>query len=293
MRQVHAMVLALCCGVVLGCFTPESERTTAHYQARSPFQGPTGDKVVQLLVALVERPVGDLALNQEIWSLADEQSIDLERKVLLEDNGFRMGQFGSLPPASLRNLIFSERSCANPRLIRIQSGNPTTVVLGTTQNHCSFELVTAGQKTPVDLDQAVCQFQIVPTLTPDGHTRLEITPLIKHGQIILDRRPITEPSGTLRWDVLARQPVETYSDLAWQQTLEDSEYLIIGAELDRPNTLGQRCFIQVENDPPIQRLLVLRALRGGLDANSAEELLSRSPSIAAQAGLSTARGVSP
>jgi len=293
MRQVSAVVLALCSTIVLGCFSPQHERTAALYQSQSPFQGPTGENVVQLLVALVERPVGDYAINGEIWELADEQGIELEHKALVYDNGLRIGQFGSLPPASLRDLIRSERSCANPRRIRLYSGNSTNVVLGTTQSHCAFQLVNDDDKTLVELDQAQCQFQIVPTLLSDGHTRLQITPLIKHGQPNFAPHAIQEPSGTLRWEMLVQQSVETYANLAWQQTVDDSDYIVIGTRLELPDTLGQRCFIQMDSDPPVQRLLVLRALRGGLDAIPVEELLSRSPSIAAQAGLSTIRGVHP
>jgi hypothetical protein len=293
MRLVQGLVLALCSGAILGCFTAQPERTLSQYQSPLPFDGPTGENAVQLLVALVERPVGDHSLNQEIWELVDEQGVDLERKGCLYDNGFRMGQFGSMPPAHLRDLICSERSCANPRRIRMYSGNSTTVVLGTTQEHCTFHLVNHHQTTPVEMDQAQCQFQIVPTLLADGSSRLQITPIIKHGQVVLQPHAVKDPAGTLRWELLAQQPVETYADLSWEQTVSDSEYIVIGAWLDRPDTLGQRCFMQADNDPPIQRLLVLRVLRSGLDAISTEELLSKSPSIAAQAGLATARGMRP
>ncbi len=261
MRRLQALVLALCSGAMLGCFTPQADRTTAKYPVRPACEGPTGPNTVLLRVALVERPVGDYALNHEIWELVDEQGLDLECKAHLHDNGFRMGQFGSVPPPSLDELIQSERSCANPRQIRMYSGNSTTVVLGTTQNHCAFNLLGKGQATPVELDQAVCQFQIVPTILSDGGTRLQITPIIKHGQAALQPRAVKDPSGTLRWELLAQQPVETYADLSWEQTITDSEYLVIGAWLDRPNTLGQRCFIQADMDPPIQRLLVLRPAR--------------------------------
>jgi hypothetical protein len=291
MRRVLPVVLALCSGIFVGCFTPPTEHTAARYP--SPFEGPTGDNVVLLLVALVERPVGDRAINEEIWELADEQGIDLEHKTVVYDNGFRVGQFGSQPPASLRDLIRSERSCANPRQIRLHAGNATTVVLGSTQSHSFFQLVKDADKTSVELDQAQCQLQIVPTLLPDGHTRLQITPVVKHGQPSVMPRAVQEPSGTLRWDMRVQQPLETYSNLGWQQTVDDSDYLIIGTRLDHTDTLGQLCFIQTDGEPPIQRLLVLRAMRGGSDAHPIEEVTNRSSTIAAQAGLQTARGAHP
>src|SRR5262249_37608099 len=143
---------------------------------------PTGDDVVQLLVALVERPIGDFALNQEIWELADEQSLDLHGKVLLEENGFRMGQFGTLPPASLRELIRSERSCGNPRRIRTPAGSSTDVLLGPAVSRCAFELRREQQATPVELDQAQGMLVVAPTLVGDGRVQLQFTPAVKHGQ---------------------------------------------------------------------------------------------------------------
>jgi hypothetical protein len=292
-RHIQALVLALVSAAMLGCFTAQPDRATSRYQSRMPYDGPMGENTVQLLVALVERPLGDHTLNQEIWELVDEQGLDLEQKVRLHENGLRMGQFGSQPPGSLRELICSERSCANPRRIKMISGNSTTLLLGPTQSHCTFNLVANGQPNLVELDQALCQFQIVPTLAPDGGTRLQITPIIKHGQTTLEPRSVKDPSGTLRWELLPEQPVETYADLSWQQTVGENEYLVIGAWLDRPDTLGQRCFIQSDTDAPIQRVLVLRALRGGVEAIPPDDLLNKSPPIAAQASLPTIRGVQP
>src|SRR5262249_14814824 len=159
----------------------------------------------------------DYALNQEIWQLADEQSLDLEHKVLLHQNGFRMGQFGNCPPSSLRDLLQSDRSCLNPKDIYMRAGNPTIVLLGPTQSHCSCQLVRDGDSMPVEMDQAQCQLQVVPTLTKDGKTRLQFTPWIKHGQAAMTPRPIQDPGGTLRWEWECQQPSESYTHLSWQQ----------------------------------------------------------------------------
>lgn len=293
MRHGLALVGAWCSVLALGCYTPQPVKTLSLYGARAPFEGPTGGDVVQLLVALIERPVGDHALNQDIWQLADEQSLDLEHKVVLHENGFRMGQFGSCPPSSLRDLIRSDRSCVNPRCINMRAGNPTPVLLGPTQSHCSFHLVHSGMDKPVELDQAQCQLQVIPTLTKEGKTRLQFTPGIKHGQSTMTPRSVQDPGGTLRWLMEARQPTESYDHLSWYQTVSDSDYVVIGTWLDKQGTLGQRCFLETDVPPPVQRLLVLRAMRAGQDNVPPDDYLSKSPAIAAQAGLTTIRGTLP
>lgn len=294
MRHGLALGVALCCGLVLGCFSAQPIQTQSLYSARPAFEGPTGNDVVYLAIKLIERPIGDHALNQDIWQLADEQSLDLEHKVLLHENGFRMGQFGGCPPPSLRALIQSNRNCVNPKCIGMRAGNPTTVLLGPSQAHCSFQLACSGQSSLIELDQAQCQLQVIPTLTNQGKTRLQFVPCIKHGQASMMPQPVQNPGGTLSWNMECRYPMETYIQLSWQQTVSDSDFVVIGTWLDRQGTLGQRCFIETEVPPPVQRLLVLRAMRPGQDTELPEDdCLGKSPVIAAQAGRATIRGTRP
>ncbi len=291
MRHGLALVLAIGGCLSAGCFSTQPTRTASRYGGTAPFQGPTGDDVVQLLIALIEKPVGDPALNQDIWQLADEQGIDLEHKVALHANGFRMGQFGSSPPASLLDLIHSERSCVNPRCINMRASNPTPVLLGPEQSRCCFQLLRSGDTIPIELERAQCQLQVTPLLNRDGTTRLKFVPCIKHGQPTRITEPVQEPGGTLGWHYEVRQPMAEYQHLSWQQTVSDKDYAIVGTWLDRQGTLGQCCFIETEPPAPIQRLLVLRVMRAGLDSQPPEDLVSKS-SIAAQASQ-TVRGTPP
>src|SRR5262245_61623005 len=137
MRHTTAMVLALWAGLVGGCFTVNPEQAPARRDAARPFSGPTGEDVVQLFVALVERPVGDRVLNREVWELADEQLLEGEHKVLLEDNGFRVGLLAGQPPPCLQELIDNERSRAALRRIRLRANHPTAVPLGPPWPRCT------------------------------------------------------------------------------------------------------------------------------------------------------------
>ena len=68
MRPGVAVVLALLSAALPGCWTPDADRAAALMNARRLFSGPTGDDVVYLSVALVERPAGDLGVR---WELAE------------------------------------------------------------------------------------------------------------------------------------------------------------------------------------------------------------------------------
>src|SRR5947209_2927371 len=116
LRRLRTVVLALL-GGVSGCLTAGQPEHPPPPFADRPFSGPTGGDVVQIDVAVLERPLGDRFLNRELWELADEQAITLEQKAVLDDNGFRVCQIGGLPPAGLQALLTSERSCPDPRRV--------------------------------------------------------------------------------------------------------------------------------------------------------------------------------
>src|SRR5207247_4496708 len=98
-----------------GCDSlPESARTTA-WLKRTPFASPAANsQVVQLDVAILERPLGDPFLDKELWQHTDEMIVDLDRKAAVEDNGYRVGQIIGMTPGKLQDLLKSPRSCINP-----------------------------------------------------------------------------------------------------------------------------------------------------------------------------------
>src|SRR5688572_25631778 len=110
-----ALIYGLLAVCLAGCTRPEVVHTTAWLDRLRAGAGPTGPDVVQIDVALIERPAADAYLNSGLWQFVDEQVVVLERKAVLADNGFRVGQVGGITPAGLHDLLTSERSCANPR----------------------------------------------------------------------------------------------------------------------------------------------------------------------------------
>jgi hypothetical protein len=291
-------LLGLLAGLLAGCLTGKPEESVSWRDHFQPLCGPTGPDVVQMDVALLERPVGDRYVNQDLWEFVDEQTIGPEQKGVLEDNGLRVGQVGGIPPAGLQMLLTSDASCVNPRRIRLHAGNPTTLLIGPPLPTCHFQVHTVPEPVTVDVEQAQCTLVVVPTLTKDGHIRLQFTPQVPHGETVLMPCPVPESS---RWVLQEQRPTEKFPATAWEITLAPNEYVVVGGRFDRPDTLGHRFFLHADATTPVQQLLVIRASGDGpmpcellADAPADDGSPNQTvPPVALQAGAPTARGLSP
>jgi hypothetical protein len=290
MRHSQAVVLVLLSGLLTGCFTPP-ERSRSLFGDGAPFEGPTGPDIVQMDVALIERPLGDRYLNQELWTQADEQGVNLERKTLLEANGFRIGQIGGLPPAGLQAMLTSPRSWVDGHRLRWHAGTSTSVPLGPECKHFVFQVEQGQGKQNLEFEEAQCLLAVLPTLAEeDERIHLRFTPCVKHGKPSLKPRPVQEPCGARRWEWDMQEPNEAYEGLSWELTVSPNEYVVVGTRLDRAGTLGNACFLPSKDGPRVQRLLVLRTSRA--PSLAPPETISKAPPLAVQAVWTSARGSS-
>jgi hypothetical protein len=281
--------LPLLASLAVGCVgSSEAVRNTSWLQPFRPATGPAGTDVVHMDVALVELPVGDRFLNKDLWTLADEQVIALDRKAVLEDNGLKVGHLG-VPPARLQGLLTSDRTCINPRRISLRSGNSYELMLGPPHAQLRFAVEKGGESREVVCEQAQCVLVVTPTLTPDGRTLLRCTPEVRHGQVQHLPRPADDLSG---WVLQARQATEKCADWTFEVPLATNEYAVVGGRVDRPTSFGNCCFVRCDCDPPVQRLLVIRTGRlppsvASASSSASEEKSRESavPPIAVQAAL--------
>src|SRR4051812_35123541 len=104
MRRWGACVLVLLCVCPGGCLSGDPVRPASWLgRQRAPHVtlGPDG---ALLDIVLIERPLGDAFVNDEIWRSTDLQVAGLEKKAVLDDNGFRVGQVIGMNPAELQKL---------------------------------------------------------------------------------------------------------------------------------------------------------------------------------------------
>lgn len=305
----HGCVLFV--GLFFGGCVLESP-TVGLWKRIHPFQGPIGADVIQLDVAVLEAPVADPILNQDLWKLADELGLSPETQTLLTQNGFRVGQIGGIAPRELLDLLTSERSCVFSRRIQLRSGSSRSLVLGPTVDQCQFVLHENGEERPMNLAKGRYLLSVVPTVPSDSaggplaaRTQLRFTPEIHAGSSstvssIIDYSPLTShhSAGATSWESSGQEPTERYSKLAWDITLAPNDYVLIGTWYDRSNTLGWQSFVRTQETPPVQRVLVLRTTRStpAVENEIASDLgwkpttFSQSPSLAAQASGSGLRG---
>jgi hypothetical protein len=288
MRTCQAVLLAL---AAAGCRADRAE-PAPHFAAAGPFAGAAGADVVQLDVALVERPPGDDFLNRGLWQLADEQAAGLDALPRLQDNGWRVGLLGGLPPEGLQTLLTSPRSCPDPRRLQVHAGRPVPVPLGGTRPRLRFRLDPTSNPVDVDLAEARCVLEVVPSLTDDGRVRLHFVPQVEHGRPGVAFAALREPGGPLRWERQEEQPRESYPRQGWEVVAAPHEYVAVGTSWERgAGTLGQACLLALGEGRPVQRLLVLRTTRSLAEpAPAAGPDMGRSPPLALRAGLATARG---
>jgi hypothetical protein len=298
MRGRLALVLVLCGGVAGGCTPTEKVSSTSWLPGLSAFRGPVGPDVVRMEVALLERPLGDPYLNQDLWQFADERVVGPDRKAAVEEGGFRVGQVsGRLTPPGLLALLTSPRCCVNPRGVSVHAGHPTPLDLGPVLPVCRFQIDRDGQPAPAEFTEAQCRLMVVPSLADDGTLTLRFTPQVVHGSAEHVYRVSDDHSGLT---MVSQRPTQEYPELSWEAVLPPDEYLVIGGRYDRPGTLGHECFVRPDEPAPVQRLLVIRA--GPLEAEpkltaaalpGPDERGPKSPPLALQAAWPTARGARP
>jgi hypothetical protein len=296
MRRRGLLLLALSLCVSPGCLIGKPTSSASWLQRGLSGPGSDAGDLVVIDMFLCESYIGDRALNEEIWALADDQVVSLEHKALLEQNGFRVGQVGGVPPAEVQSLLGSKKTCPDPRRLQQHCGKPARLTLGPPVPQCRFLTYLEDQNGPAELEQAEFALVVVPTPAPGGRTRLRFTPEARHGQAAVLPTPTFDRSA---WMFQKQQPSESYQSLSWEVTLGPNDYAIVGGRFDRAETLGRQSFVRSEETPPRQRLLIIRAARqaSGVVNDGVPRpddwTASKSPPLALQAGWTTFRGVCP
>jgi hypothetical protein len=270
MRLSCVVFAALLVLSAAGCTTDGRSHSTAWYTTLPGFRGPTGPDVVQVEWALIERPVGDRYLNEDLWSLANEQVVPLERKDTLENNGLRIAQIGGLLPAEFQELLRSERSNPNARRRLVRAGQPASLVLGPARASFSVLAPNTPRDKATGSDEGADSFEnaqfnlvVTPALAAEGKVRLAFKPEIQFGQPKVAIRPSEGGAG---WAFEQRPSTRSYGELSWDVTVSSNEFILVGGCFKRENTFGKECFIRVDEPKPVQRLLVIRASRQVMEA---------------------------
>jgi hypothetical protein len=256
MRRRLTLLAALGVVLALGCTPVEKVASTSWLPRRRPFQGPTGSDVVQMRVAFVEVRPGEAEwkyLNGDLWQLADESIIDEDRRDVMDESGFRVGKLGTQPPPTLLGLLTSPRSNPTPRDLTFRTGDPKPLAVGPTLAHCRYRAERDGAWA--ELGQADCKFVVTASRGPDGKTLIHVAPQVEHGEA-KNTYGVDPQAGAF----VSKQEraTEAYPQVGWEAELALNEYLIVGCDYERTETLGHQFFVRPDEAQPVQRLLVIQ-----------------------------------
>jgi hypothetical protein len=232
-------------------------------------------------------------VNGELWQLADESLIDEDRRDAMNESGFRAGKVGTQPPPGLLALLTSRRFNPSPRDISFRTGDARPLAVGPTLAHCRYRVERDGE--PVALDQADCKLVVTAARGTDGRTVLRVTPEVMHGDAKTAYR-VDDRAGSFVSQ--PERPAEAYPQMGWEAELALNEYLVVGGNFERTDSLGHQFFVRPDESLPVQRLLVIQ-----MGASAQEAPLpapaypggaaARSVPLALQAAWSAARGAAP
>lgn len=250
-----------------------------------PFEvfGSSPDAVV-LMTALIDRPGGDPYLTDGLWAAADKP-LPHETAALLAENGIRVGVISGIPPAEFSALVTSEKATTARRLNLRRLNEPKILpVLGPVEA-LEYSVLPGlkADRVGVAVAGAECGFEVTPTAATTGdRVTLSFKPQVQHGPRQSWIKAAADGTG-FAWD--SRKPLEEYPALAASVTLAKGDYLVVGATDKPAGTIGEAFFFAKEPGRVRQRVLVVRASRGGgPDATLADAAPRPTRSVAARVG---------
>ncbi len=250
--------------LLAGCVSSEPLRPGGVWQSLKIESDPGPDRVL-FDIALVQRPLGDHFLSEELWASADEMIVPADQREMLELNGYRVGLLVGSPPDKLLHLLQSERS----RLDRRGRSTPSGTIVEQKLRECdevieSFLQVGRSQEK-LALDRPRFGLDLLPTLKPNGIVRLKIAPRYEAGDRAVNYKPLPQES---KWTLEVKRPTRVIADLAFEFDLAPNQILIVGPCLEREGSLGFHSLTSDADGAPNQRLMILRHMRSRSTASA-------------------------
>lgn len=262
---LFAGLLALPC-LFVGCvlFPASSVTEAAPGQAGSLPNIQTSTDAIELELVFVERPAEDPLLGTSLWQDVDEvASAPVATRSSLAENGFRVGQVGSNPPAALQTLLgIAEEVGHNPvggdkqlvgRRLVVRSGVETEVQTSPVYEKSHVVIVDGEVTEEHDYQNVRCVLRVKATRLQDGWVKLDFTPEIHHGEMRMRHCPTD--TG---WELKNGQQVETRYGNRFSVTLNIGELAVVSSEKHASETMGDWFFQTHRNGRTSQRLLLVR-----------------------------------
>ncbi len=243
--------------------------------------GRTGQVIVPKQVALkmmiAGRPVNESALGEAVWRVADSQAVDAQARRSLEANGLRVGVITGELPAEVRDVLEAPPpNRIDPAIVIIPDGESTLVDLGASRDVLNLLLSRDGSVAGKPYKTARGHVRVTAGREGETGVTLRIVPEMHHGPIRQSWGSVPGGGTYAPQQLVPRtgQAEETFRELAAGLTLKPGQVAVVGAESDRPGSLGHFLFTAPEanSDRLIQKVLFIWAMRseGGDTASGTE-----------------------
>lgn len=231
--------------------TPESGRLIA-------------PKRCNLRFMIINATLKDEALNEVLWRVADEQTLDPSVRTTLEANGVRIGLVTGELPAEIRALIDAPPPHkVEPRDVSLPSGEPTLAVLSQPRHEASLLMNLEGQTRGRDYQDAKGVFRITATHEGKPGLTLRLVPEVHHGPIQsgVASLPTTSPFASQQFMFKNGQQEESFRDLAVTLKLQPNQVAVVGCPPVVDHRLGSFLFVEpeVNSDRLSQKVLLIWA----------------------------------
>ncbi len=251
--------------LVAGCLPSTDPFVISMEKSESPLLKNIDEtNLIRVDVAMLKLPMVERNLLESIWSMSDENAPGLEKKAILDQNGFKIVSFGKNPPSELLRLLSTEKYCPNPRRIHIQIGGKNYIPLTSVMDSLNTTLANNESKKDLNLLQAQAFLQVSPLAVSDNNYQLLITPIIKSGEEKLLPKAVKTVSGALEWEMHSHQAELLLSELTCDLKFEAGDFIVIGPS-EKPNSelqkLGSKLFYTRQGQNVVPHLLVLRCSR--------------------------------
>ncbi len=224
-----------------------------------------------LRVAILDRSLGDPAINQAVWKVADEQAVSPEMRRALQVNGLKIGAItGELPPQLESVLHAPPPHKVEPAIFLLDDGDPTLISISEPLEQVSLLVNRDNRPYGKDYHKASGYFRVTATHDGTSSVALRFTPEIRHGPVQRSFQPLTEPSpyAPQQFKINDGQQVDTLGDLSATLTLEPGQCAVIGCRPEQKRSLGAFLFTQGEANAEQrrQKLIMVWASRNQLGA---------------------------
>ncbi|MBS0209177.1 MAG: hypothetical protein JSS27_09505 [Planctomycetes bacterium] len=237
----------------------------------------TRPESVVLDVVSLRVPLGDVELNETIWTDVDEQQLPVELRRRLTANGLRAGVLGTQLPSILLHKLeqakptaetnmatgetvvtdFESESPVMRRSVQVRGGRRSQIITCGERERLPelsvFLRDDEGAVTGRTYQKVMGSLEARAFPLGDNRIRLEATPVVEHGD---PQRRYESREGILRIEFGAAR--EAFESLKLDTTLAPGQSLLIGALADRPGTLGYQCLTEHKTEGTTQKFLLVR-----------------------------------